>query len=417
MFFTRRLLAGGAAAVLALAFSSARAWAGETEELKAEIAALKSRLNALEKRLAKSEEAAVSGALPATAGEIPSWVRSVQLSGFAAASYVYNTQRPESGTNTLRVFDTSANGFDLNNFELVLEKPVSEDSRVGFRTDLHFGEDAEVTGSVTTGLGSTTDEIDIQQLYAEALLDVGNGLNVQFGKFTVLHGAEVTESKDDWNFSRSYLFGFAQALTHTGVRLSYPWFDWLATSFGVNQGWDVVDDNNSGKTIEWQVALTPSDKSSVSVSGLFGPEQASDSHDDRGLIDFVAGYNPTDRLSFLLNVDYGWEEDAVTEDLEDASWWGAAGYARYRFNDRYALAARVEYFADEDGVRTGVRTSDGVGDLRLWSLTLTNEFNVYKDLITRLEVRHDWASDAVFGAGSSSDNTQDTVSAEVIYPF
>ena len=102
---------------------------------------------------------------------------------------------------------------------------------------------------------------------------------------------------------------------------------------------------------------------------------------------------------------------------EDASWQGVAGYARYQFNDWYALAARAEYFNDEDGVRTGVRSSRGVGSVNLWELTLTNEFKVYKDLITRLEYRHDHASDAVFSAGSSTDNTQDTISAEVIYPF
>jgi hypothetical protein len=103
----------------------------------------------------------------------------------------------------------------------------------------------------------------------------------------------------------------------------------------------------------------------------------------------------------------------IVEDQEDATWHGIAGYARYQFLDWYALAGRAEYFADFDGVRTAT----GVGDIRVWEFTLTNEFKVYKDLITRLEYRHDHASEAVFAAGSSVDNTQDTFSAEVIYPF
>ena len=68
-------------------------------------------------------------------------------------------------------------------------------------------------------------------------------------------------------------------------------------------------------------------------------------------------------------------------------------------------------------MRTGLRGSMGVGDVRLWALTLTNEFKVYKDLITRLEYRHDHATDEVFATSSGTDNTQDTLSAEVIYPF
>jgi hypothetical protein len=405
---------------LSLSVSLVPARASENDDLKAEMASLKARLGQLETRLAKQEKA-VAAALPAAGGEgaapVSAWVNPLQLSGFLDASTVYNTQNPENRTNSLRVFDAEANGFQPHALELVLQKPVSAESPVGFRADLDFGEDAEIVGSVTSGLGSGADELDLQQAYAEALLPVGRGLNVKFGKFVTLHGAEVIESKDNWNFSRSFLFGYAIPFTHTGVRLAYPVNGWLTTLLGVNQGWDVVDDNNSAKSIEWAALLTPTPKTSVSIAGMHGAEQANDSRDDRHLVDVVLGYNPTDRLNFKLNYDYGHEQDAVTEDAESASWQGVAGYARYQFNDWYALAVRGEYFDDADGVRTGVRASRGSGSVRLSELTLTNEFKVYKDLITRLEYRHDHASDAVFNAGSSADNTQDTISVEVIYPF
>ncbi len=404
---------------LALALAVPPVWADQAGDLKAEIAALKDRLNQLENRLTQTEQiSAAQKALPPTAGEIPSWVQNLQLSGFVDASYVYNTQSPENRANSLRVFDTEANGFQPHAFELVIQKPVSEESRVGFRADLDVGEDAEVVGLVTTGLGSTTDELDLQQAYAEALLPIGNGLNVKFGKFVTSHGAEVIESKDNWNFSRSYLFGYAIPFTHTGVRLSYPFADWLTMLFGVNQGWDVVDDNNTGKSLEWQATLTPIDRWFLSVTGMHGPEQTSDNRDDRHLLDVVLGYNPTDKLSFKLNYDFGHEADAVSESpAENASWHGLAAYGRYQFSDWYAVALRGEYFADFDGVRTNVRTTNGVTDLRVWELTLANEFKVYKDLLARLEYRPDHASDNVFNAGSSTDNTQDTFGLELIYPF
>ena len=420
MSLMRRLLCQLFVSAFLMSLPVAPAAADETTELREEIATLRSRLNNLEQRLSKQETSSTQAVLPPTAGEygdIPAWVRSVRLSGFVDASYVYNTQNPEGRANSLRVFDTEANGFQPNAFELVVQKPVSSDSPVGFRADLDVGEDAEVVGSVTTGLGSGADELDLQQAYAEALLPLGNGLNVKFGKFVTSHGAEVIESKDNWNFSRSYLFGYAIPFTHTGLRMSYPWTSWLTTLFGVSQGWDVVDDNNTAKTVEWQTVLTPTPQTFLSVTGMHGAEQASDNRDDRHLIDVVLGYNPTDKLGLKLNYDYGHEQDAVIEDVEDASWQGIAGYARYQFNDWYALAGRAEYFDDADGVRTGVRGGLGVRSVGLWELTLTNEIKVYKDLITRLEYRHDHATGAVFSAGSSTDNTQDTLSAEVIYPF
>ena len=422
--FVRRLVFQVLVSVVLMGPSVIPAYSDEVSELRDEISQLRQRLNQMEERLAQQEQKpAASGVLPPTSGEygggeIPSWVRAVRLSGFVDASYVYNTQNPESRANSLRVFDTEANGFQPNAFGLTVEKPVSAESRVGFRSDLIVGEDAEVLGAVTTGLGSQTDELDLLQAYAEALLPVGNGLDVKMGKFTTLHGAEVVASKDNWNFSRSFLFGYAEPVSHTGVRLAYPFASWFTALVGVNQGWDVVDDNNVAKTIEWQGTFTPTSKTSFSMTGMHGAEQAGDNRDQRHMIGLVAGYNPTDKLGLKLAYDYGHEQDAVSEGPdEDASWQGVAGYARYQFTDWYALALRSEYFDDSDGVRTGVRGGLGVGSVDLWEITLTNEFKVYKDLITRLEYRHDHASDAVFSAGSSTDNTQDTLSAEVIYPF
>ncbi len=418
MSFARRASACLAAFLVAAVFSPLPAHADEVGELKKEIADLRTHLNDLENRLSKQESAKMAAPASSAAGsaEIPSWVRKIQLSGFADVSFVYNPDPSKSRTNTLRVFDTNANSFQPNAFELVVEKPVSADSPVGFRTDVDLGKDAEVVGSVTTGLGSTTDEIDLQQAYAEALLPVGNGLGVKLGKFVTLHGAEVIESKDNWNFSRSFLFGYAIPFTHTGVRLSYPFASWFTGVFGVNNGWDVVSDNNGGKSLEASASITPTSQTSLGIALMTGPEQTNNNHNDRHLVDVVLGYNPTDKLGLKLNYDYGHEENVIAQG-KDASWQGVAAYARYQLIDWYALALRGEYFNDADGVRTAVRTTNGVRGVRLWELTLTNEFKVYKDLITRLEYRHDHASDNVFADGGSTSNVQDTVSAEVIYPF
>src|SRR3989338_8624615 len=177
--------------------------------------------------------------LISTGVAVPSGVP-VEISGFVGTSYTWNFNAPQTHPNTLRVFDTRANSFMLNNMQLVLHKGVTEDSRIGFKTSLNFGTDSEVVGGVTTGLGTGDDELDLQQAYVEYLAPIGNGLDLKIGKFATLHGAEVIESKDNWNLSRSFLFGFAIPFTHTGVRANYAWNDWLNTTAGVNNGVDVA---------------------------------------------------------------------------------------------------------------------------------------------------------------------------------
>ena len=62
----------------------------------------------------------------------------------------------------------------------------------------------------------------LQQAYLTAVLPVGAGLTVDVGKFVTHMGNEVIESKDNWNYSRSFLFAYAIPYYHTGIRLTYP---------------------------------------------------------------------------------------------------------------------------------------------------------------------------------------------------
>ncbi|MDP3790202.1 MAG: porin, partial [Candidatus Omnitrophota bacterium] len=350
---------------------------------------------------------------------IMDFAKKTEIHGFVDTSYIFNTNTPKSPnphTNRLRVFDVDSNSFMLNLAEINLEKPVSQESPVGFRVDLDAGQDAEVFGA--TGLGTRDDEFDLQQAYVQLQLPFSlpylYSLNAKIGKFVTLHGAEVIESVDNWNFSLSFLFGYAIPFNHTGVRLYYkPVESWpIEGYFGLVNGWDNVTDNNNGKTIESMIAVTPFENFSVSVAGLFGPERA-DSNDYRDLLDVVATYKLTDKFTVKANYDYGWERNGAGVG-KNASWDGIAGYAKYDIFNWWSIAGRGEYFHDRDGVRTGL----GVSDLKLWELTATSEFKIYKDIIARLEYRHDHADHEVFYHDNNGlTDYQNTLSAEMIYKF
>lgn len=391
---------------------------------KAEIQMLKSRLDRLEQRLEARDAAAPAvGSSDRAVVNLPSGFQGVNLSGFVDTTYTYNLNRPETNVNTLRVFDTRSDSFMINNAQLALEKPVSTESPVGFKTELMFGTDAEVVGGVTTGLSTTAtaNEVELQEAYAEYLAPIGNGLDLKAGKFATLHGAEVIESKDNWNISRSFLFGYAIPFTHTGVRAAYPVSDMLTVLGGVSNGWDVVDDNNTAKTVEFGFSSAPVDGVTLGSTFMMGPEQTGNNGHQRSIVDVVAGWQPTDALQLKLNYDYGWENDAVAF-RNNAVWHGLAGYARYAVTDKAAVSLRTEYMNDADGVRTAFNTTglNGLVDnhVRLYEVTLTGEYQLNPHLTSRLEYRHDKSDASVFRA-HSTDNVsyQDTVAMEFIAPF
>lgn len=405
-----------------------------SDELRAEVDALKTRLASLEAKLAEQPaQPQVAGAHTWHEGTpalgIPSFVQGVGLSGYVDVTHTYNFNSPDTRTNRARVFDRHTNSFNLNAVELAFQKPVSAESRVGYRSDLFFGNDSEVITS--TGLGSTGDEFDLQQAYVEILVPTSNinpsfnDLDLKVGKFVTMNGAEVIESKDNWNTSRSLLFGYAIPFTHTGARGTYTFDNGWDLALGVVNGWDITDDNNNGRTIETHFGFNnlalPGDASlTVALQGYSGPEQAGDDDSLRNLFDMVLIYKtPWKPLTLMYNFDYANEEDLIsspkTNALTDsANWYGHAVYARYDINEKWSLGGRYEYFNDDDGVRV---LSGTPADY--WEMTSTLEYRPWKNLITRLEFRYDDASRNLFFDSSVSgfSDNQSTISGEAMYLF
>jgi hypothetical protein len=204
------------------------------------------------------------------------------VNGLVSASYVGNFNAPPSGTNQFRVFDTRSDTFALDVAELVVQRSVSAPGDAGFRIDLTFG---SLVPKVTAAAGLFRDEngvagsFDLQQAYFSYIAPAGRGLRIDAGKFTTYLGYEVIEGYDGYNdnHSHSFLFGYAQPITHTGLRVSYPFSGAVSAQAYLVNGWDNAVDNNTGKSIGAQLTLTPSPRLSVLLNYLGGPEQASES--------------------------------------------------------------------------------------------------------------------------------------------
>ena len=381
----------------------------DTVELARIIAGLEERIRELETKLGKLSSAAASSSAE-TAGAISKpddvaelkkeiaaiqeetkknssflgFFRDVEVNGLVDGYYSFNFNRPDNNFNTGRNFDFRHNSLTLNYAEIAFEKKNDLANPLGFRLDLGFGPTADwVHGGDPAG-GETVKHI--QQAYVSYVAPIGNGLTIDFGKFVTPNGAEVIETKDNFNYSRSFLFSYAIPYYHTGLRAKYSFNGKVAlTGFLVN-GWDNLTDNNSGKTSGLSLALTPSSRLSIIQTYMAGPEQLGDSKHWRHLSDTVVSYIATDKLTLMANVDYG--ADQLTSG-QKGHWKGVAGYFRYAFDKRLAFSPRFEVFNDHDGFRTGLNQT-------LKSMTLTQELKLANNLLTRFEYRRDWSDSDFF---------------------
>ena len=124
----------------------------------------------------------------------------------------------------------------------------------------------------------------------------------------------------------------------------------------------------------------------------------------------------------------------------NTTWYGAAAYTKYQFNDWFYLASRGEYFGGNNWAKLGAppgapQTADTDGYTgaapSLWSYTLTAGFNVIDNLLIRAEYRLDFGNNSVVNgvtAGSDGINNANASSstsngpahyagAEVVYSF
>lgn len=355
---------------------------------------------------------------PATpaAPAAPTWsIGGIDFSGTFDGYYSFNNNHPPEALtygNQLYNFDDKANSFDLNMIKLTASH---DPDPIGFRFDFGFGRAFD-----QIHLGEQAPEIFryVEQAYVSWKPAGGKGFEADFGDFVTSAGAEVIESKDNWNYSRSLLFSWAIPYYHMGLRTSIPIKAWTVGLQVVN-GWNDITDNNSGKTIGVTAGITKK-KFAWSNNYYVGPEKtyiSSVPHSgsgNRNLYDTTLLLTPLDAFNAYINFDYG-EDHAVSTlgtSLGHTRWVGIAGAAHFQVNKFFAVSPRFEWYDDADGFTTGTRQ-------KLHEVTLTGEYKMLEGLLARLEYRRDDSNQLFFYRGDTPDasKTQTTVTLGVVAFF
>jgi hypothetical protein len=395
-----RLLEEKLAKSTALAAPATTAGAARTDD----VATIKKEIEAIKDEVKKDQDS------------FSNFFRNVEMSGVVDGYYSYNNNKVDMFTQG-RAFDVRHNAFSLQMAKLALERKNSKDSPLGFRVDLGVGETVDRIISVSDSSRNDATK-HVLQAYASYVAPLGSGLTVDFGKFYTPVGAEVVDTKDNFNYSRAWLFTYGPYY-HTGLRAKYAFNDKVALSGFLLNGWDNLFENNvgrnAGKTTGFQLGLTPTKKFALTQTYLAGPEaplanvpDVSKRDNWRHVADTVATYLVNDKLTLMGNFVYGADGD---NDGVRGKWTGFAGYFKYAFNNRFAFSPRFEVFNDRDGLRTGVAQT-------VKDITLTQEMKLMNNLISRFEFRRDFSNRDFFtNSAGAARNNQNTVIFGLSYFF
>ena len=378
---------------------------------------------------------------------------STTISGYVDTSVAYTLGDQNSTIQSAIPFQSGkSDGFNLNVVKLSIEKPMDESEWAsGYKVDLLFGPDAvnyNTSANADGGGGPanqwTSSDFGIKQAYVALRTPVGNGIDWKIGVFDTIIGYETFESGNNPNYTRSW--GYAiEPTQHTGILGTYRINDTVSVaggiaytlSYGINDR--AVNYTTGRVTADWRktvlgsVAVTaPKDMGFLSGSTFYGGVIIG-INNGAGVGGSFAGKNyapaypvgnsGSDQNNYYVGATLntpvaglkaGFAFDYVNNYAgnKNTTAWINGLYASYQATEKMSLHLRGEY--GEISYRAAADAKDVIT-----GVTLTAQYDLWKNVISRLEVRWDQAytKDVTLPGGASNDNTGASIFANIIYKF
>jgi hypothetical protein len=373
----------------------------------------------------------LSGVTAVQAEESPvmTALSSTSISGYVDVSAHWNpgnndgaegfSSRPDFGKGE----SAKTDGFNLNVVNLQITKPLDESQwAAGYHVDLLFGPDA-VGYNTSVNTGAADSDFGVKQAYVNLRTPVGNGLDFKLGVFDTILGYEVFHNGGNPNYTRSYAWGI-QPTQHTGVLASYAFSDILSASAGVANTHSSGINNRAhingpnsraedNKTYMGSIALTAPEslgfmEGSTLYAGVIHGFNDVNTQDNY----YVGATFATPVEGLGVGVAYDYVDIAAGNGYQNV--FGL--YASFQVTEKMSLHGRGEYAEGRllGGFFGGTPNADGKD--KVWAATGTLQYDLWDNVLTRLEVRWDQAKGSQDRTGWSRNNEL-LVAFNAIYQF
>jgi hypothetical protein len=357
---------------------------------------------------------------------------STRISGYVDTSMHWN---PGTGNANPAPYSFNAgkqDGFNLNAIDLSLEKPLHDGPwSVGYKVELFLGPDAAfVNGTASSPL---------RQAYVAVRVPTGNGIEFQVGRYDDLTGYEATDKWKNPNYTHSYAWSI-EPTEHTGVVGTYSFNNYISLKLGAANTWTTGPIN--GRALEGSTLANAHQadgrKTFVSLLNLIVPTNWCGLGGSSFFASVNNGYGSISKnetyLSFgatlntpLPAVKLGVAWDYSTHFAVGGFDTGPASaidlYILCQVAEKLRLNFRVEYArANGLGALSAAYNGAATPLHKVFALTATMQYDLWKNVLSRLEARWDHAADGTdsFGGlmlGEPTRQNELTLAAEFTFLF
>jgi hypothetical protein len=374
---------------------------------------------------------------------------STMISGYVNASAWWV---PGTGNANLPTFSYSgedkADGFNLDSVKLTIERPLDEyPFSAGYRLDTMFGPDANTLGTASTDF--TFSDLTIRQAYVILRTPLGNGLDVRLGVWDTIIGYETSDVPENPNYTRSYGYTI-EPTTHTGLLITHQLTDAVSLAFGVANTFGPVINQKahppagakaeSYKTYMGSIAFTATEsmgylRGSTLYAGVVNGFNSGTGVDQTSY--YVGGTMTTPLPALKVGAAFDYVDVHRQELTGDQNLFAGAYalYLSFQAMEKLSFHLRGEYANnDVPGILTpldldSAGTAFDITGSKVFAATATIQYDFWKNLLSRIEVRWDHAADGSkpFGGTAVADLSDPTsggnkrnhfiVAANVAYTF
>ncbi len=356
---------------------------------------------------------------------------STTISGYVDVGAHWNPEEQGSSYSFLPIYNKGASrkddGFNLNVVNLQIAKPLDEGQwSAGYKAELLFGPDATAYNASNGSDGDS--DVGVKQAYVELRVPVGNGLDIKFGTFDTIIGYEYANNNANPNYTRSWAWS-VEPTQHTGAIASYAFNDTISAtagmantlSSGINERAQPTKSEDS-KTVLGSLAITAPESAGFlqgatlyggAIYGFNGGSSSNGSaYEDTQSNYYVGATMPTPVEGLSVGLAYDYVKQNGGGNTSGDSFQNVFGlYGSFQATEKFSMHLRGEYAYGE------VISLTNAGDAAdIYSATLTFQYDLWANVLSRLEVRYDDVQDGANWFGTKDDE-QWLIALNVIYNF
>lgn len=330
------------------------------------------------------------------------------ISGYAEIYYGFDFNRPADNNRPSFVFSHSrTNEVNLN---LGFIKANYNNGTIRSNLAIMTGTYANSNLAAEPGVLK-----NIFEANAGVKLSKTANLWVDAGVFSSHIGFESAISKNDWVLTRN-ISSENTPYYDAGAKITYITENEKLTLAALYlNGWQRIhrEDGNSKPAGGLQINYKFSDHVTLNYSNYLGTEGADAVNVTRFWNDFYGIFNVTEAFGITAGFDYGMQQQSKNSNNHIYVYTPVA-IARYKFNPKWAIAGRYEYFNDKNSMLIATNTPNG---FQTSGYSANIDYSPVTNAVLRLEGKVYDSKDAVFTRLGQPISTNPLITASLAVSF